>query len=107
MRTVLMLRVAVIGLVLFTAPIAAHSQPAGDAPTTLSAAASLRDTLESLRAAGKPVELVLKNGKSYAGKLAAVGEHAVIVSEIRGKEFYDAYIVLEDVSAVEVRMRDR
>jgi len=107
MRMLLMLRVAVIGLVMFTAPMTAHAQPAGDAAAALSAAASLRDTLESLRAAGKPVELVLKNGKSYAGKLGAVGDHAAIVSEIRGKEFYDAYVVLDDVSAVEVRMRDR
>lgn len=107
MRMVLMLRAAVTGLVMFTAPLAAHAQPAGDAATTLSAAASLRDTLESLRAAGKPVELVLKNGKSYAGKLGAVGADAAVVSEVRGKEFYDAYIVLDDVSAVEVRMRDR
>jgi hypothetical protein len=102
-----MRKVVVFVVALAIAPGVALAQPAGEPAPALSAAESVRDNLERLRVAGKPVELVLKNGKSYAGRLGAVGEHAVIVTEIRGKEFYDAYVVLDDVSAVEVRMRDR
>ena len=46
-----------------------------------------------------------RSGKSYRGKLAAVGDHAVVVSEITGREFFDALIVLEEITAVEVRAR--
>jgi hypothetical protein len=44
---------------------------------------------------GAEVELTLANGKSYRGKLGSVGDHSVIVSELSGKEFYDALIKLE------------
>ena len=68
---------------------------------------SVRDNLEKLKAAGKAVELVLKNGKSYGGKLASVGDHAVVVTEISGREFYDALVVIDEIAAVEMRVRGR
>jgi hypothetical protein len=73
----------------------------------LDATRTLRDNLKQLQASGKPAELVLKNGKSYGGKLAAVGDHAVVVTEVTGREFFDALIVIDDIVAVEVRARGR
>jgi hypothetical protein len=68
---------------------------------------SIRDNLRRLAKAGKRVELVLKNGKSYRGLLGAVGEHAVVVSEIEGREFFDALVLIDEIAALEVRVRER
>jgi hypothetical protein len=87
---------------LFTAP--AFGQ--GDQPA-LNVAQSMADNLRRLAAAGKPVEIVLRNGKSYRGKLAAVGDHSVVVAEIQGREFYDGLVLIDEIVAVEVRARER
>lgn len=54
---------------------------------------------------GQKVELRLKSGEKISGKVAAVGEKAVHVSELTGQEFYDAVISLDDVSVVIVRVK--
>jgi hypothetical protein len=82
------------------------AQAAGTpAVALLNASDSVRDALRRIQEAKKPVELVLKNGKSYRGMVGGVGDHTVVVTEIEGKEFYDVLIQLEDVSAIEVRAR--
>lgn len=55
--------------------------------------------------AGRDVEIVLANGKSYRGKLGTVGKDTVLLTQIAGKEFYDVLIDLEAVAAVELRVR--
>jgi len=69
----------------------------------LSTAGTMRDALGKL--AGKDVEVVLSNGKSYRGKVGSVGNETVLVTQIAGKEFYDVLIELDEVAAVEVRVR--
>ena len=69
----------------------------------LTTAGTMRDALGKL--AGKDVELVLSNGKSYRGKVGSVGNATVLVTQIAGKEFYDVLIELDEVAAVEVRVR--
>ena len=91
------------GLAIALAASAATGQ-AQESPLTTSG--SMHDVLLRI-GQGKDVELVLANGKSYRGKLGAVGDHSVIVTEIAGKELFDALIRLEDVSAVELRVRGR
>jgi hypothetical protein len=66
---------------------------------------SLKDVLKGLM--GNRVELAVKGGQSYNGKLTIVGDNVVIISELSGKEFYDAVISIDDIAAVEVRVRDR
>jgi len=70
----------------------------------LAAGGSVRDALARI-GQGKDVELVLANGKSYRGKLGTVGDQSVVVTELAGKEFYDVLIRLDEVSAVELRVR--
>jgi len=67
------------------------------------------DTMSDLLAklVGSPVELTLRNGTILSGKLAMVHQHLVVLASLKGKEFYDAVIRIDDVSAVTVRMRDR
>ncbi len=55
------------------------------------------------RQAGQKVELVLNSGEHVSGTVKAVGSKAVHIGAITGKEFYDAVVALDDVSAVIVR----
>lgn len=78
-----------------------HAQ---SAPTPLSAAGDMRAALRRL-GEGRDVEIVLANGKSYRGQLGAVGEDTVLLTRIAGKELYDVLIDLDEVTAVELRVR--
>jgi hypothetical protein len=60
-----------------------------------------------LLAAKKPVTVVLKGGHSYSGKVGQVGDHHVLLSELSGKEFFDALVAIDEIAAIEVRVRDR
>ncbi len=66
---------------------------------------SLKDVITKL--IGSRVELTLKSGRSYSGKLTMVGDSVAIVAELAGKEFYDAVIAISDLVSVEFRARDR
>ena len=63
------------------------------------------DTAASVlkRQAGQRVELRLKSGEKLAGKVEAVGEKTVHLSALTGPEFFDAVVLLDDVSAVIIR----
>jgi hypothetical protein len=55
------------------------------------------------RQVGQRVELRLKSGEKIGGKVESLGEKLVHLSAITGMEYYEAAIVLDDVSAVLVR----
>lgn len=54
---------------------------------------------------GQKVEIRLKSGEKISGKVSAVGDKAVHISELTGQEFYDAVVSLDDVSAVIIRVK--
>jgi hypothetical protein len=54
---------------------------------------------------GKPVEIILKSGEQLAGKIADVGSRILVLKELRGKEFYDAVVAIDDISAVIFKAR--
>lgn len=90
----LVLGFALISTVLGAVPAAADATiPAGDVPDVLRARI------------GKPVTLVLRSGKEYGGTISEVRGQAVVLKSLSGKEFYDALIRLDDVSAIEIRNR--
>lgn len=62
-----------------------------------------KSCLEQAMAAKEGVEVYLCGGQTLAGKVAEVGDHHVVMTELVGKEFYDAHVRLEDVSAVVAR----
>jgi hypothetical protein len=66
-------------------------------------AASLKDNLNSLT--GKEVFISLRSGKTYQGRVKSVGDHFIHFEKIAGKDFYDALIRMEDISAVEAKFR--
>ena len=65
------------------------------------------ETVQSLltKQVGKRVELHLKGGEKFDGKLESATGNSVHLSSLAGQEFFDAVIVLDQVSAVVVRVR--
>jgi hypothetical protein len=65
------------------------------------------DTVKTVleRQAGQKVELRLSSGEKIGGKVEKVGEKTVHLSAVTGQEFFDAVVVLEEVTAVLVRTK--
>ena len=76
------------------------------AESPLNAAASMRDNLNSLAQAKKPVTVVLKNGDSYRAKIGAVGDAHVVLTEPYQKEVFDVLVPIDEITALEVRARE-
>ena len=91
-------------LALLLAMSATALASAEDAKPGLVATGSIHDALVKL-GDGREVELVLASGKSYRGKLGAVGNDTVLLTQITGKEFYDVLIDLKTITAIELRAR--
>lgn len=77
---------------------------------TLSAQAeTLTPTKESkqedmlLTQVGKQVELHLKSGEKFSGKVAFVGDKLVHLTTLTGMEMFEATVSISDVSAIVVR----
>jgi len=68
---------------------------------------TVADVLTTAKTRGKALVLVLEGGVSYTGKVKDVGDHAVILTELRGKEFFDAWIPFGAIVAMEERVRLR
>lgn len=55
------------------------------------------------RQAGQLVELRLKSGETLKGKVAQVSDRTLHLKELVGQEFFEALVVIDDISAVIVR----
>lgn len=85
------------------AAVEAAAQSTGAGETAVMPAGEIPDVLRAR--AGKPVTLLLRSGKEYGGTVGEVRGQSVVVKSIVGKEFYDALVRLDDISAVEIRNR--
>ena len=65
------------------------------------------DTVRTLleRQIGKRISVVLTTGPELAGVVVSVGDKVVHLSELTGREFFDAVVNLEQVGAVIIRVR--
>jgi len=62
---------------------------------------------ENLKAyIGKDILIHLRSGKTFQGYVKAVGDQAVHLEKLSGRDFYDALIRIEDISAIEAKFRD-
>lgn len=66
--------------------------------------ASLQDNLKLL--VGKKVYVTLDSGNIFAGFVKEVGNNFVHLEKLDGKDFFDALIRIEDISAVDAKFRD-
>ena len=64
----------------------------------------LKDNLGSFL--GKDVQLLLRSGQTVQGYVKSVGDHFVHLERLAGKDFYDALVRIDDISAVEARFRE-
>ena len=63
--------------------------------------------LTAAQTKGKALVLVLRDGVRYTGKIKDVGTEGVIVTGLAGKEFFDAWVRLDSIVAMEERVRMR
>lgn len=84
------------------APFVARGE---DKPFALTPTTTLREALTEQT--GKRVALQLDSGQEVEGTITLVGFNLVHVSRLTGKEFYDAVVSLDKISAVRFRARER
>lgn len=65
---------------------------------------SLADNLKSY--VGKDVFVHLRSGKTIQGYVKTVGNGLLHLEKLAGRDFYDALIRVEDISAMEAKFRD-
>ena len=65
--------------------------------------ASIADNLKSLL--GKQVYVTLDSGKTFAGFVKEVGNHLLHLEKLQDKDYFDALIKMEDISAIDTRFR--
>lgn len=55
---------------------------------------------------GKDVYILLRSGQTIQGYVKSVGNHFLHLERLAGKDFYDALVRIDDISAVEARFRE-
>lgn len=66
--------------------------------------ASLADNLTALL--GKKVYVTLESGKTFTGTVKAVGNHLLHLEKLAGKDYFDALIRIDSISAIDTRFRE-
>jgi len=96
----------VVSVVVLTVPLEAEAKAEVAAIEGMKyhVGASLQDNLKSL--VGKKVYVTLDSGNTLAGFVKEVGNHFVHLEKLDGKEFFDALIRIEDISAIDTKFRD-
>jgi small nuclear ribonucleoprotein (snRNP)-like protein len=65
---------------------------------------SMVDNLKSL--VGKKVYVTLDSGKTFTGYVKKVGNHLMHLEKLDRKDYFDALIRIENISAIDTRFRD-
>ena len=60
--------------------------------------ATLTSLLQQL--SGKNVEIQLTSGEKLAGTVKQVGQHILLLARLKGRDFFDAYIDVDDIVAI-------
>jgi uncharacterized membrane protein len=67
-------------------------------------AVSLADNVKTF--VGKDIFVHLRSGKTVQGYVKSVGNGLLHLEKLAGKDFYDALIKIEDISAIECKFRE-
>ena len=65
--------------------------------------ASLVENLKSL--VGKKVSVTIVSGNTLSGFVKEVGTHLIHLEKLEGKDYFDALIRIENISAIEAKFR--
>ncbi len=101
------LTLTLVGGAFISYPAGAQAQP--KKPTALEGAkfdtgASLADNPNIYL--GKDVLVHLRSGKTIQGYVKSVGNGLLHLEKLAGRDFYDALVRIEDISAIEAKFRD-
>ncbi len=101
---------AVLAVFLFTAIFIISTATVQAGPATPVPGAKFEVSFsmkENLKAyIGKDILIHLRSGKTFQGHVKAVGDQAVHLEKLAGRDFYDALIRIDDISAIEAKFRD-
>ena len=89
----------VVGLMVISAPIASAEEVKYDLKPATTMKALLTDSI------GKRVVLRLESGEEMEGTVTMVGERLVHISKLSKRDFFDAFVSIDRISAVIVRVR--
>jgi len=78
---------------------------AEEAKISLKQDATIRDIL--MAQAGKRVAIRLDSNEEIEGTIVTVADGLVHIAKLSGKDFYDAVVRIDKISAVRIRVRDR
>jgi hypothetical protein len=93
-----------ISTILPGAALAQPKKPTALEGAVFNTAASLSDNLKIY--VGKDIYVHLKSGKTIQGYVKSVGNNLLHLEKLAGKEFYDALVLIEEISAIEAKFRD-
>ncbi len=95
--------VVLISAMFVTSPVKAVAQVVAQEGVKFEVSQSMRDNLKMF--IGKSIYINLKSGKTYQGILKSVGDHLIHLEKISERNFFDALIRIDDISAIEVQFR--
>ena len=88
-----------VGLMVISAPIALAEEVKYDLKPAATVKALLTDSM------GKRVVLRLESSEEMEGTVTMVGEHLVHISKLSKRDFFDAFVSIDRISAVIIRVR--
>ena len=88
---------------IFTLASVTATALAEDSSFAVQSADTVKSVLE--RSAGQSVGLRLTGGEELKGKVGRVGDKVVQLTELSGREFFDAVVPLDAIQAVIVKAR--
>lgn len=94
-----------VGALTFWAMVATGAVSAAEGDLDLGAVEAIASTLQ--KQVGKRVTLKLASGQELEGTVVKVGPTAVQLSQLAGKEFFDAVVRLDHVSALILRTKSK
>jgi small nuclear ribonucleoprotein (snRNP)-like protein len=109
-RATIILSGAVLAVFLFTAifiisTAAAQTRSATAVPgAKFEVSFSMKENLKAY--IGKDVLIHLRSGHTFQGYVKAVGDQVVHLEKLSGRDFYDALIRIDDISAIEAKFRE-
>lgn len=91
-----------VSLFLVGSAAAARAQQIEAVPTSTETVKSVL-----IRHKGARVALRFASGEELAGRVDSVGDQTVLLTELAGREFFDAIVELDDVAAVVFRAKGK
>jgi small nuclear ribonucleoprotein (snRNP)-like protein len=86
-----------------TSPVNVMAQVVAQEGVKFDVSQSMKDNLKMF--IGKNIYISLRSGKTYQGVLKSVGDHFIHLEKISERNFFDALVRIDDISAIEAQFR--